>query len=382
MTSIPVGRAGIGFLSLLTVLVASFPVAAAANDSLLKPGGKLVLEEDWPTGKLDHDRWYALRKKWGAGNFGVSPENVRIDRDIVNGHEQNVLVCEAHGDEYDGPVIGLNGNNKRVGGVLVSKQFFASGRFEVVMKIGSDKPHDGGPVEPAWPRGAVPAIWTYGYRFVGVEREQMNEFVAAVPLYNPLMKRYGTGANEYTSEIDFPEFGKKGDFTHTMYNAYCQTREQSETFAVTSADGQYHTYTTEWRTKLQPLVDVNDAQVIEQGGFWWVRDKAIKFDRYWGNPLKRLDKNRYAVYTGDRADHWIDGIKVAQTTRGVPAMAAQLNIGIWLPQWAGPAPWKTARASFASVKVWQFDDPGDVRGVITADIGNNFDEKGKPTKDR
>ena len=64
----------------------------------------------------------------------------------------------------------------------------------------------------------------------------------------------------------------------------------------------------------------------------------------------------------------------------VPAMAAQLNLGIWLPEWAGPAPWETATVSFASVRVWQYDDPGDVRGVLVEDIADNFDEQGLPQR--
>jgi hypothetical protein len=61
-------------------------------------------------------------------------------------------------------------------------------------------------------------------------------------------------------------------------------------------------------------------------------------------------------------------------------MAAQLNLGVWLPDWAGPVPWETATVSFASVKVWQYGDPGDVRGVITGDIKDNFDRAGRERK--
>ena len=59
---------------------------------------------------------------------------------------------------------------------------------------------------------------------------------------------------------------------------------------------------------------------------------------------------------------------------------AQLNLGVWLPDWAGPAPWKTAKVSFASVKVWQFGDEGDVRNVLVDDIGDNFDKDGRPLR--
>ena len=61
-------------------------------------------------------------------------------------------------------------------------------------------------------------------------------------------------------------------------------------------------------------------------------------------------------------------------------MAAQLNVGVWLPHWAGPAAWKVSRVSFGKIRIWQYADPGDVRGVLTQDISNNFDVQGRELK--
>ena len=35
---------------------------------------------------------------------------------------------------------------------------------------------------------------------------------------------------------------------------------------------------------------------------------------------------------------------------------------------------------FDCVRVWQYNDPGDVKGVLTDDIDDNFDKKGQPWK--
>ena len=361
------------------------PAAVAAVSTLgtplpaVAPKARLVLNEAWESGTIAPDKWYAPRSRWGAGNHGVTRDNVRIEREVVNGRAQPVLVCQANGDLYQGPIIGFAGKRTRVGGVLISKDFFASGRFEVVMKIGARKQATDGPADPARPKGAVPAIWTYAYRFVTVPKERMDEFVPAVPLYNPHLKAYGTGANEHWSELDFPELGKGGYFMQGLYNAFSQNRADTQAFDVgLVADGGYHTFTTEWRTKLVPLPDITDAQVVAAEGCWWIRDQAVPFETYLGNPLKRLGKDQYAVHTGDRADHWIDGKKVAENIRFVPAMAAQLTMGVWLPGWAGEAPWKRTTVSFASVKVWQFDDEGDVRGILTASLRDSFDAAGRP----
>ena len=104
------------------------------------------------------------------------------------------------------------------------------------------------------------------------------------------------------------------------------------------ADGQYHTYTMEWRTLLKLLPNIKDSQVVKKQDYWWVQDKGIPFDFYLGNPMKRLGKDQYAVYWGHKAEHWIDGKKIGENGRHVPVMAAQLTLGIWLPDWGGRAP--------------------------------------------
>ena len=185
-------------------------------------------------------------------------------------------------------------------------------------------------------------------------------------------------ANEYWSELDFPEIGKQGDFSKGLYNTFCQNRHDSQLFDVSPAtDGEYHVFTTEWKTQLRPFEDVKDHQVVKHLGYWWIQDESIPFDKYLGNPLKKLGPDQYALYSGDVVTHWIDGEIVGTNRKYVPVMAAQLNLGIWLPEWAGPAPWQTSQVSIASVKVWQYDNPGDVHGVLVDDITNNFGPDGQ-----
>jgi hypothetical protein len=351
------------------MILAALALSLFAQDGELPPlpkGATLVLDESWTNGTIDPARWYRPRKHWGQGNNGVIPENVRVEREGARW----ILVCEAHGDLYDGPSVGFEGRKDRVGGIVVSKSFFASGRYSISVRLGSPPPS-----------GAVPAIWTYAYRYLSVGRDRMKTFVPEEPLYNPLMERYGDGTNEYWSELDFPEFGKGGRFERALYNAFCQTKEHSMSFDVAPvSDGAFHVLTTEWRTALEPIDGVSDAQVVEQDGKWWVRDPQIPFDRYLGNPLVRLEKDRYAVPRGVKAEHWLDGKKVGENTRFVPCMAAQLTLGVWLPNWGGPAPWKSASVSFGPVRVWQYQDSGDVRGVLTEDLKDTFDPQGHPRR--
>ncbi|CAE7458332.1 unnamed protein product, partial [Symbiodinium sp. CCMP2456] len=277
---------------------------------------KLVLEEDWSSGSIDEKKWYVYRKRWGNGNHGVVPENVTVKTDVVNGQKKNVLVCTAHGDQYDGDVIGWWGNKTRVGGVIVSHQHFASGRFEMVVKVGDQTPHEGGPKDPTQPKGCIPALWTYSYRWVEGDKNRKDEFQAETPMYNPHIPAYGLAANEYWSELDFPEFGKQGNFTDAMYNTFLQNRHDNRFFKVPQAvDGEYHTFVTEWRTHLQPMPGIKDDQVIESEGFYWIQDKSVPFETYLGNPLKKLGENEYALYAGKIATHYIDGEKVAENDK-------------------------------------------------------------------
>jgi len=368
-------------LTALSVQIATPGMAEERPLPELPSQARIALSEDWSTGGLDPEKWYVLRKKWGNGNHGVVPENVWIERDVVSGHEQNVIVCRAHGDLYDGEIVGEGGAKTRVGGVFVSKEFFASGRFEVLVKVGNRNGHAGGPVNPRVPAGAIPAVWTYGYRWVPAPEAIRGTFSRDLPLFNPLMGVYGGVANEYWSEIDFPEFGKAGQFDTALYNTFLQNQHESKTFNIQSAvDGEYHRLTTEWRTHLVPLPEVRDEQVVESEGFWWIQDKTVPFSKYFGNPLKKTGDHQYSVYTGRVATHWIDGHFVGENTRFVPSMSAQLNLGIWLPDWAGPATWKTAQVRFANIQVWQYGDEGDVQGILTADLHDNFDSTGQPLK--
>jgi len=183
------------------LLCCKSPLVAYDDKSIPPPDGAvLVFEEDWAAGRIDPAKWYLLRKRWGSGNNGVVPENVAIVPDVVFGQHKNVLVCRGHGDDYDGPVKGWQGDTRRVGGVIVSKPFFASGQFEVVMKIGQTAPAPQGPDNPARPIGMIPAIWTYAYRWVAVDKDKAHDFSADMPLYNPHMNHHGWAANEYWSE--------------------------------------------------------------------------------------------------------------------------------------------------------------------------------------
>ncbi len=341
----------------------------------------LVLQEDWSSGTIDPEKWYTLHRKWSDGNNGVVRKNVFIRKENVNGKLKNVLVCRGHGDHYHGDVVGYQGNRNRVGGVIVSKSFFASGLYEIVFKIGSKQKSENAPQNPMRPIGMVPAIWTYAYRWVDADKAKPFEFSSKQPMYNPLFKHRKYHANEYWSEIDFPEFGKWQKLGEGLYNTFLQNKHESLIFKTKSAiDGEYHSLKTIWRTELVPFEGLKDEQVAEYNGYYWVQDKEVDYNQYLGQPFKKLGTNQYAVYKGKYARHYIDDEFVGENLKWVPSMAAQLNIGVWFPHWGGKAPWSESSMQISSVKVWEFNDAGDVRGILVDDIHDTMDATGAPIK--
>ena len=264
---ISLGKILILFLALVPVL------SLHAEDGglpALPANARLVLQEDWSAGRIDPGKWYALSKKWGQGNNGVTPENVAIGRDRVNGVEQNVLVCEAHGDLYQGPVTGARGEKKRVGGVVATKQFFASGRYEVVMKVGGPAGAGAG----AQPQGAVPAIWTYAYLWAETSADKQSAFDAGAPLFNPLLKTKDAPATEYWSEIDFPELGRNGDFTHGGYNVFCQNRHDWQSEAADR--NVFGDLIADYSKPLSPEAQETARQAIEDFRKWQEKNGTKK----------------------------------------------------------------------------------------------------------
>ena len=81
-----------------------------------------VLFDDF-NGPLDPATWLVVDKAWGGDNGGLVPENVEL--------KDGLLLLHAHGDEYTGDVIGHNDRKTRVGSGIATRDYYASGRYEV-----------------------------------------------------------------------------------------------------------------------------------------------------------------------------------------------------------------------------------------------------------
>ena len=187
--------------------------------------------DDFSNG-FDTSKWLIAKKQWGGTNVngGVIPQNVSISSD-------GVLVLTGNGDLYTGSLRGINkdgsvrADGKRTGACVVTKDYFASGSYEVRMKV--------------LPRlGTCSALWTFFY-YEAYHRD---------PLYKGTSPCYVVN-----HEIDIEQPGRPGAaLSEFSFNrALCNTWEGENTgeytanyvdFGYPQNDGRWHTYRFDWHT--------------------------------------------------------------------------------------------------------------------------------------
>ena len=163
------------------------------------------------------------------------------------------------------------------------------------------------------------------------------------------------------SEVDFPELGHYGKWDSAMYNVYLTEKEAiylTKTLPHRVSDGKYHKYSMVWRTD---LVDTDCRTTVEH---------PLMPKRYYCNDISSKDQSfptttvegRTKIYRGVRTDFYIDDVFVVSAVNPdpVPAVAAQLCIANWLPDWAGPANFDMVSMFVSEVSIQPFNDPGDV----------------------
>ena len=181
-----------------------------------------VLFEDF-NGPLDPEQWLIVDKAWGGDNGGLVPENVEL--------ADGKLLLHANGDEYSGEVVGHGDRTTRVGSGIATRDYYASGRYEVRARIPQVT-------------GAASAFWTFHY----IE-------------YGPNDEGYWEEPNKIrNSEIDweFPTALQTGKAHDPISYDYARVNSWGGKLGGEGAhhpgrveivnDGEYHTYTIDWHS--------------------------------------------------------------------------------------------------------------------------------------
>ena len=126
----------IDFCSARAVFALACLFAASANAQ------SNAFYDDFSSGTVDPTKWYAANKNWGGKvdkwssedyNGGVVPSNLFV--------KNGILQCVAHGNLYDGDILGIakdgkqRKDGKRVGACAVTRDYFASGSYEIRAKV-------------------------------------------------------------------------------------------------------------------------------------------------------------------------------------------------------------------------------------------------------
>lgn len=284
---------------ILSIMINSFipTVKFATTDTINKKNNKnqTVFYEDFLGNKLDTSKWLIAEKAWGGNNGGVVAENVSVS--------DGFLKLEGHGDKYEGNVKGINKpDGKRTGAAIATKEYFGSGRYEVVAKVCPEL-------------GACSAIWTFEYEEYYPGDEKYEELAPGGSYY------------AVNHEIDIEMPGRPGKATenisydYALCNTWIGERGDEYTTSYTKLlsaqnDGKFHTYRFDWHTG---------------------------------------DKNETP-----RVEFYIDGELAKVNKTHIPTNKGRLWIGLWFPNgWAGAPDFDTEVFEIDSVKITPFGEAGD-----------------------
>lgn len=324
--------------------------------------------EDWSNGKCKN-QWLAYQKNWGKENNGCVPEVIHIEKDIVDGKRKKVVVITTQGNLTRSTINGVKtvdegyekvNSSHKVGGVITTLNNFASGSYEIIMKIGHTSDNQ-------IPAGLSPFIMLFHYEEheAGPNNPRGEKLNPFDPIYQPRFKeknRNGLYFSTVNIEIDAPELGRNGNFEVGSYNTYISTGAEGATieqiqFPSSILDGKYHTYRLDWHTTLLPTM-LRDDQVKPLGAYYYAYDSPTSPIQ--GFPVIKKADNKWYALVGSSVVYYLDGKKIGTNTKNIPAVAARLAIGGWFPSWAGTPNWSETKIYISEITITPYHEKGDI----------------------
>ena len=224
------------FIAILSVFVITYTsvtfYTAGISETAVATSEQIedVFYDDFSSGTLDPDKWLVAYKNWGGKvtengekvdyNGGVIPQNVSV--------QNGKLVLTGNGNLYQGDLKGVNkdgsqrADGKRTGAAIATKEYYASGSYEVVAKVSPEL-------------GACSAIWTFEYE-----------------------ENWDTGAiTNHEIDIEMPGRPNAEKTNQSYQYALCNTwigenegeyRTGYTDIGINQADGAFHKYRFDWHT--------------------------------------------------------------------------------------------------------------------------------------
>lgn len=301
-----------------------------------------VFFDDFSSGSLDSDQWLVSEKAWGGDNGGVSPLNVQLVRDMDGDEEIIALRLGANGDLYDGS-IEHNGRKTRVGAAIATRDYYASGRYEVRARVAPEQ-------------GVCTAFWPFHY--IDYQPAQDEYWHEPNPRRNTEidwefptdLRGNETEAAEYGIDPEAfsfsnartnswgGQFGGEGG-EHKGRKVLVDDNGDVIDLAIDALDGKYHTFTFEWRSGADTGNETIDRLEGQVGSVKWYIDGVL------------IDE--------------LDDVTFGQGN--VPFRGARFWLGTWFPAagygdatgWTGDPLFDTAAAHIAWVRITPFNEPRD-----------------------
>lgn len=258
-------------------------------------------------GPIDDTKWGKMNRLWGQSanplhqHGGVIPQNVYT--------KSGYAIMRALGDQYTGTLRGPQGHSKRLGGVLTSKQRFASGRYEFKMRV-----------LQAPDMGVLSAAWTFWYKEITPASDSA-AWVKAVAAGNIAVNNRITLNHEIDIEV------KGANLANPIYTNWIGEKtgefdSKNAPYPAGLNDKKFHVYRWDWHTG--------------------------------GNGQE------------PRVEYYIDDVLMRTSRTRVPYLASNINVGNWFAWWAGNDSGTYKAPNFESlemyvdwVKFTPFNEPND-----------------------
>lgn len=263
-------------------------------------------------------------KQWGGINGGVIKENVYWDK------ENGVLICNSLGDQYTGPLRGVDRFGKpttmstRMGGCVVTRGYYGPASYRVIAKLPQQD-------------GVVSAFWTFHYEETYPATPPYDEFLAeGLHLQGNEEAGYYIVRN-HEIDIEIPTALKTDpdmevvSYRNARFNSW---QGELRNWDVPETDPEYWTeYIDDF---VDHGVDTNDGQFHE-----------FRFD--------------WHTAPTPKVEFYIDGVLKNTITEYVPDIPGRFWVGLWFPSspgnhWAGKnADWVSQAMEIKRIQIIPYE---------------------------
>jgi len=346
--------------------------------------------DDFNGTNLDATRWIIMEKAWGIKNGGVVHDNVIVSNGILH------LI--GHGDLYTGKIHGVNKKGQRiegttrVGAAIYTTNYYASGKYEVRMKLPSQL-------------GACSAIWTFHYEeaypgdplyaklakvggltvsnllWIGLTPTEADNLIKDISgknevrlpyLYPPVNGIYHTTEYFRTKVPDINRLDLKQDFGKKL-EIYTVLKNAASLEPIGSKENGYYIVRNQEidiETPSGLKGNLSDISYSHDRFNTWVGQSTGEFTDNFDDLGHAMNDGRFHVYRFDwhtgnqtisskRVEFYIDGKCYQTNYTHIPTIGGRFTVGLWFPTWTGSPNFDTQSLDIDWVRITPFNENGD-----------------------